>query len=89
MDLNSVYQFISNYSLSNGDEETLTDIENDVMNEYAKITLPYRDIFLKLDKLRKDIHQHKINNCVHDFERFCEYHNDRYYICKKCNYEKQ
>ena len=89
MDLNPVYEFISIYSLSNGDENKLTQIENDVINEYNKITLPYRDVLLKLDKLRKDIRKYKINNCDHEFERFCEYHNDRYYICKKCNYEKQ
>ncbi len=89
MDLNPVYEFISIYSLSNGDENKLTQIENDVINEYNKITLPYRDVLIKIDKLRKDIRKYKINNCDHEFERFCEYHNDRYYICKKCNYEKQ
>ena len=89
MDLNPVYKFISEYSLSKGDEYKLTQIEKDVIDEYNKITLPYRDVLLKLDKLRKDIHNYKINNCEHEFERFCEYHNDRYYICKKCNYEKQ
>ena len=89
MDLNPVYEFISIYSLSNGDENKLTQIENDVINEYNKITLPYRDVLIKIDKLRKDIRKYKINNCEHEFERFCEYHNDRYYICKKCNYEKQ
>lgn len=89
MDLNPVYEFISIYSLSNGDENKLTQIENDVINEYNKITLPYRDVLIKIDKLRKDIRKYKINNCDHEFERVCEYHNDRYYICKKCNYEKQ
>lgn len=89
MDLNPVYEFISIYSLSNGDENKLTQIENDIINEYNKITLPYRDVLIKIDKLRKDIRKYKINNCEHEFERFCEYHNDRYYICKKCNYEKQ
>ena len=89
MDLNPVYEFISIYSLSNGDENKLTQIENDVINEYNKITLPYRDVLIKIDKLRKDIRKYKIKNCDHEFERFCEYHNDRYYICKKCNYEKQ
>ena len=89
MDLNPVYEFISMYSLSKGDENKLTQIENDVIEEYNKITLPYRDVLIKIDKLRKDIYQHKIDNCDHIFERFCEYHNDRYYICKKCNYEKQ
>lgn len=89
MDLKPVYKFISSYSLSNGDEYKLTQIEKELIDEYTKITLPYRDIFLKIDKLRKDIRKYKINNCDHEFERFCEYHNDRYYICKKCNYEKQ
>ena len=89
MDLNPVYEFISIYSLSNGDENKLTQIENDVINEYNKITLPYRDVLIKIDKLRKDIRKYKIKNCDHEFELFCEYHNDRYYICKKCNYEKQ
>lgn len=89
MELNPVYKFISDYSLSKGDQEKLTKIETEVIDEYNRITLPYRDIFLKIDKLRKDIREYKINNCDHEFERFCEYHNERYYICKKCNYEKQ
>tara|TARA_Y100000768_G_C23974695_1_gene682460 strand:+ start:1601 stop:1870 length:270 start_codon:yes stop_codon:yes gene_type:complete len=89
MDLKPVYKFISSYSLSNGDEDKLTQIETELIDEYNEITLPYRDIFLKIDKLRKDIRKYKINNCDHEFERFCEYHNERYYICKKCNYEKQ
>ena len=54
MDLNPVYKFISIYSLPNGDENKLIQIENDVIDEYNKITLPYRDILIKIDKLRKE-----------------------------------
>ena len=28
------------------------------------------------------------NLCDHDIYSECEYHNDRYYYCKKCTYER-
>lgn len=59
-----------------------------ISNEYSKLIEPYRNLFNRIDTMKKNIRKHEIDNCNHDFERFCEYHNDVYYICKKCNYEK-
>ena len=68
--------------------EEIDKIESILIDEYNKLTQPYREKFSKLTNLRKSIIKKKIDNCVHDYERFCEYHNDRYYICRKCGHEK-
>lgn len=89
MSIDNAHKFIDRFSMNEDNEIKLKVIENDIRTEYNNMTLPYRNLLLKIGNLKQEIHQNKINNCDHDFERICEYHNERYYICKKCNYEKE
>ena len=42
----------------------------------------------KLEELQTTFKDISENLCDHDIYSECEYHNDRYYYCKKCSYEK-
>uniref|UniRef100_A0AB39JFU6 Uncharacterized protein n=1 Tax=Florenciella sp. virus SA2 TaxID=3240092 RepID=A0AB39JFU6_9VIRU len=68
--------------------QDVTKIELLLSEEYNKITAPYRKRLSILNELKKELHKKMIDNCDHDYERFSEYHNDRYYICKKCCHER-
>ena len=77
--------------IKNKENITIQDIENIELllsEEYNNLTAPYRKRFSILSDLKKKLHKRMIDNCEHDYERFSEYHNDRYYICKKCGHEK-
>jgi thymidine kinase len=62
--------------------------ESFVIDKLNKVSEPYRHVLIKIDSLRKQHREETIRNCEHDFERFCEYHNDVYFICRKCGFEK-
>tara|TARA_Y100000389_G_scaffold95236_1_gene91905 strand:- start:15081 stop:15332 length:252 start_codon:yes stop_codon:yes gene_type:complete len=68
--------------------QDVTKIELLLSEEYNNLTAPYRKRFSILSNLKKELHKRMIDNCEHDYERFSEYHNDRYYICKNCGHEK-
>uniref|UniRef100_A0A6C0KYZ5 Uncharacterized protein n=1 Tax=viral metagenome TaxID=1070528 RepID=A0A6C0KYZ5_9ZZZZ len=56
--------------------------------EYNKITEPYRTLMMNIDDKIEQKQKQIYDKCSHDYERFSEYHNDRYYICKICGHEK-
>jgi len=43
---------------------------------------------LKLEEYQNTLKDISENLCDHDIYSECEYHNDRYYYCKKCSYER-
>ena len=49
---------------------------------------PYRIALNRLSAIRQARHEECVRNCDHDFERFCEFHNDVYFVCRKCGHEK-
>jgi hypothetical protein len=55
------------------------------INEVSK---PYKEVLNKLSDISISVKEKEIADCVHDFERFTEYHNDRYFVCRKCGFEK-
>ena len=62
---------------------------NDIVTtEYNKITEPYRIVFMKLEKLKEEEEKRKREKCNHCFTKYSEYHNESYYICDNCGYEK-
>lgn len=62
--------------------------ETFLADQLDMVSSPYRNALIKLSNIRKAQHAERVRNCQHDFERFCEYHNDVYFICRKCGYEK-
>lgn len=62
--------------------------ETFLTEQFNRVSLPYRTAILQLDAIKKARHDERIRNCQHDFERFCEYHNDVYFVCRKCGHEK-
>ena len=56
--------------------------------EYIRITEPYRIAMHHVTELKEKRREEDIKSCDHDFERFCEFHNDVYFTCRKCGYEK-
>ena len=62
--------------------------ENFLIEELNQVSTPYRTALHRLSLIRKALREECIRNCEHDFERFSEYHNDVYFICRKCGYEK-
>ena len=69
-------------------KEELEVFDKIVTEEYNKITQPYRIIISKLSKLREECDKRTKENCKHCFTRYTEYHNESYYICNICGYEK-
>lgn len=70
---------------------TISDViekEEILSAEYSKITKPYRDLFQILAKIKHNKRDEEIRNCDHNYVRYSEYHNERYYVCSKCNHEK-
>jgi hypothetical protein len=70
------------------DIDELVRLEGRLTEEYNSITEDYRMLFgrIKTDKLKKS--QQLIKNCQHNYIRYSEYHNDRYFICGICGHEK-
>jgi hypothetical protein len=70
-------------------DEQLNELENMYIEKYTKITQPYRSIFAKINKERKERYNQKINSCNHVWEKDSDcFHNDKYYFCKKCGVER-
>lgn len=61
--------------------------ESQLINEYNKITYPYRKIMTDMSDIITEKKREKIKNCKHRYIRYCEYHNDRYKICDLCGHE--
>lgn len=68
--------------------DELSNYDKRLCNEYNNITREYRELFqkikIKMDENKKNI----IKSCNHNYIRYSEYHNDRYFICDKCGHEK-
>ena len=47
-----------------------------------------RKITKVLSNIESDLKTNLEDLCDHDIYSECEYHNDRYYYCKKCTYER-
>ena len=65
--------------------------KNDIKN--VKHNLYYNIYYINKLKLKLEEYQNTLkdiseNLCDHDIYSECEYHNDRYYYCKKCSYER-
>lgn len=69
-------------------EAHMEQYENFLSEQLERVSSPYRELLIHLSHIRKARREERIRNCQHDFERFCEYHNDVYFICRKCGYEK-
>ena len=69
-------------------KDTLNVYEEFLINELNKVSNPYRNTLIQITKIQKHIRNEEIANCKHDYERFCEYHNDRYFVCRICGHEK-
>lgn len=70
------------------DLNELYNYESKLTKEYNCITQEYRTLFKRLSYEKKRIKQNIIDNCTHNYIRYSEYHNDRYFICDKCGNEK-
>lgn len=70
-------------------DEQLRNLENVYIEEYNKITEPYRFIFSVISEEKKARYNKKINSCDHVWEKDSDcFHNDKYYFCKKCGVER-
>lgn len=69
-------------------EGDLEQYENFLSEQLNLVSSPYRTALNQLTDIKRARHEERVRNCQHDFERFCEYHNDVYFICRKCGYEK-
>jgi hypothetical protein len=70
------------------DIDELVRLEGRLTEEYNRITEDYRMLFgrIETDKLKK--RQQLVKNCQHNYIRYSEYHNDRYFICSICGHER-
>jgi len=66
----------------------MDDYETFLSEQMNIVSLPYRTALIQISNIREAQHDEMVRTCKHDFERFCEYHNDVYHICRKCGYEK-
>ena len=69
-------------------EEHIDRYQDFLSEQLNIVSLPYRTALMRLDHIRKEQYNERVRKCQHDFERFCEYHNDVYFICRKCGFEK-
>ncbi len=86
-------EYVEDYFSKMSEKEKISDekldlLEDMLIEEYNKITSPYRIKFKYISELKKQNYKSKIQNCVHEYVRYNEYHNDRYFQCKKCGHEK-
>lgn len=68
--------------------EKVEECEKKLADEYNTITEKYRILFDKLACIRQRKAQEIIDSCSHNYTRYSEYHNERYFICNKCGHEK-
>ena len=70
------------------DIENISRLKEKLIVEYNSVTEEYRNLFQRIkhetDKKKKEM----IEQCEHDYIRYSEYHNERYFICEKCGNEK-
>jgi hypothetical protein len=79
-------------------KEKLNESDDECKNMSIKLKNVKHNIYYNIYHLKKitsmlnDIEldlKYKIEDfCDHDIYSECEYHNDRYYYCKKCTYER-
>ena len=74
--------------ICNRDLNELDKHESSLIEEYNRITEEYRVLFKRISCEKKRITQNIIDNCSHNYIRYSEYHNERYFICEKCGHEK-
>ena len=88
----SVKRELDNFVVSENNnkafQEKLSQYERMVIEKYAEVSQPYKCLLSRIQNISKEIREKEIADCDHEFERFSEYHNDRYYICRKCQCEK-
>ena len=70
------------------DLNTIIELEEKLIVEYNLITKDYRNLFEKMCEKKKMLQEETIANCVHNYIRYSDYHNERYFICDKCGHEK-
>ena len=78
----------SSLNATNLTTEELKSFEEKLTEEYNNITEEYRCLFHRLKNEVNKKTKEKIMNCEHDYIRYSEYHNERYFICNKCGHEK-
>lgn len=66
----------------------IDELESILIEELNQVSYPYRRELERIRVMKKEHREAEIRNCEHDFERFCEYHNDVYFVCRKCGFEK-
>lgn len=69
----------------NNNSESIEEIKNlqkDITNKIKNLN----DIMKNLNELKLKLKKNRENLCDHEIYSVCEYHNDRYYYCKKCSY---
>lgn len=68
--------------------EELNILEERLREEYNNITEEYRTLFHKIKGETKKKKREIIMKCDHNYIRYSEYHNERYFVCDKCGNEK-
>ena len=78
-------------------ENKIKDTEEEIINEKENISkLQHNirfnlqiinEISYKLKESQENLEIYKQNLCDHDIYSECQYHNDRYYYCRKCSWE--
>lgn len=68
--------------------EELQSLEKKLIEEYNNVTQEYRRLFQRIQNESRRKRQETIMNCEHNYIRYAEYHNERYFECDKCGHEK-
>jgi len=83
-----IKQLEEHLSNSNMNMEEIIQYETKLSNEYNKVTEEYRIMFSRLEIEHNKKQQQIYNDCSHKYKTFCEYHNERYFVCEICGHEK-
>jgi|TARA_B110000285_G_scaffold25144_1_gene24165 transcription initiation factor IIE alpha subunit len=89
--MNKITREMKSWLKENKDTASMEELKlkSEMMCEaYNHYTSPYRNTMAQVDEAIKKKRQNEIKNCVHVYECESGYHNERYYICKKCGHEK-
>ena len=68
--------------------EELQSLEKKLIEEYNNVTQEYRRLFQRIQNETTRKREEIIMNCEHNYIRYAEYHNERYFECDKCGHEK-
>jgi len=68
--------------------EELQSLEKKLIEEYNNATQEYRRLFQRIQNETSIKREEIIMNCEHNYIRYTEYHNERYFECDKCGHEK-